>query len=170
MRKMLFLLLLFPLFLHAQRPEYERAFFKSIPDSLTRPIHMPERDYNPNFNFDYTIDYRQKNNRVVVITSDSVYRKLFWRYVYTQDSIRKYTKLKTEPYYLNWMKEHLVDSLLVIDFSTQELVMYSACAQCLAFCNHDEGRTSCHRNACNFREAWFIREKKERNIAQMNKE
>ena len=120
MRKMLFLLLLSPFLSQAQRPEYDKAFFSSIPDTLTQPIHLPERDYNPNFNFNNKVDYRQKNNRVVVITSDSVYRKIFWRYVYTQDSIKKYTKLKTEPYYLNWMKEHLIDSLPVIDFSKQE--------------------------------------------------
>jgi len=159
MRKMLFLLLLFPVLSQAQQSEYEKAFFKSVPDSLTHLIHLPERDYNPNFHFDYTIDYSQKNNRVVIITSDSVYRKIFWRYVYTQDSIIKYTKLNTDAYYLNWMKKHLIDSLPVIDFSKQELIMYSACGQCLAFCRHDEGYTSCHRNACNFRELWFIRKK-----------
>ena len=38
--------------------------------------------------------------------------------------------------------------------------MYASCAQCLAYCNHGAGYTSCHRNVCIFREVWFIREKK----------
>ena len=160
MRKMLFLLLLFPVLSQAQRPEYDRAFVNSIPDSLSRSIHLPKRDYNPNFRFEDTVDYRQKRDRIFIVTTDSVYKKLFWRYIYTQDSIIKYKQQNENSYSLKWMEEHLVDSIPVIDFSKYELVMYSACAQCLAFCHHDEGNTSCHRNACNFREAWFIREKK----------
>jgi len=122
---------------------------------------MPERDYNPHFRYDDTISYFQKS-RVFIVRSDSVYKELFWRYTYTNDSLIKYKKLKTDPWWYHWMEKHHVDSLPVIDFSKNELLIYAACAQCLAICNHqgmDNG--PCHRNVCNFTEAWFIRKRKD---------
>ena len=161
MKKMLFFLLLFPVLIKAQQTEWDIAFLKSIPDSLTRPIHMPERDYNPRIRYDDTVSYFQKS-RVFIVRSDSVYRELFWRYTYTNDSLMKYKKLKTDPWWYYWMERHHVDSLPVIDFSKNELVMYAACAQCLAFCNHQGMYNGpCHRNACDFRETWFIRKRKD---------
>ncbi|HEV7780721.1 MAG TPA: hypothetical protein VGO58_05620, partial [Chitinophagaceae bacterium] len=84
MRKMLFLLLLFPLVASAQRDDWDLAYQKNTPDSLTRPIHLPERDYNPYFSYYDTMRY-ESAIRVVVIREDSIYRKLFWRYTYTND-------------------------------------------------------------------------------------
>ena len=159
MRKMLFLLLSFPLFVQAQSEEHERAFLKSIPDSLVQRIQLPQRDYNPNFSIDDTVNYRIKT-RVFIITSDSVYKKLFWRHTYTKDSLLKYKQQNENPWSLKWIEEHLVDSIPPIDFSKNELLLYSACGQCLAYCENDEGHDSCHRNVCMFQEAWFIREKK----------
>jgi hypothetical protein len=171
MRKMLFLLLLFPLFSQAQHTEWDIAYNKYIPPNLGKPIHMPERTYNPIID---TIDFRQTDRRVVVVSEDSVYRKLFSNYIYTKDSLKKYGHPDKEKDFYNWLtyksiERYLIDSIPVIDFSKNELVIYSACAQCLAFCYHNEGRASCHRNACYFREVWFVREKR-KNIEQMNKE
>src|SRR5258705_12296659 len=161
MKKMLFLLLLWPVLIKAQRTEWDIAFLKNVPDSLTRPIHMPERDYNPRFRYDDTVSYFQKS-RVFIVRSDSVYHELFWRYTYTNDSLKKYKKLKTDPWWYHWMEKHHVDSLPVIDFSKNELVMYSTCSQCLVVCNH-QGMPNepCHRNVCNFTETWFIRKRKD---------
>ena len=163
MKQVLFLLLLLPLLSTAQRKEWIDTYNKSIPEGLGKPIHLPQRDYNPIID---TIDFRQKENRVVVITEDSVYKKLFWRYVYTKDSLKKYGKPDKEKDFYNWLtsqsiERFLVDSIPKIDFSKNELVLYSACGQCLTNCEHNEGHHSCHRNACNFSEVWFLREKKE---------
>lgn len=159
MKQVLFLLLLAPLFSNAQRKDWDIAYHKSIPAGIGKPIHMPDRDYNQNLNLEETYVYSQKK-RVYVIKSDSVYRKLFWRYVYTEDSLRKYNKPGKNEYYYRWMVEHMVDSLPKIDFSIHELVIYAACAQCFAYCEHEKESDSCHRNACNFRETFYIREKK----------
>ena len=160
MKQVLFLLLLAPLFSEAQRREWDIAYYKSIPQELGKPIHMPDRDYNPNFDWEETYNYRQKS-RVYIISSDSIYRKLFWRYVYTQDSLKKYDLPGDYfQWQYKWMKEHLIDSLPIIDFSKNDLIVYAACAQCFAYCEHEQGSDSCHRNACNFRETFYIREKK----------
>jgi hypothetical protein len=37
--------------------------------------------------------------------------------------------------------------------------LYTACGQCLAFCEHEKGHNNCHRNACNFLPTWFIRKR-----------
>lgn len=161
MKQLLLLLFLVPITTMAQRAEWDLAYKKNIPDSLTTLIHMPERDYNPHLRYD-TGDiwgYRVKN-RVVVIQSDSLYRQFFWRYIYTDDSLKACKAAGCDHWFYNWKEKHHVDSLPVIDFSKNELVMYAACAQCLAYCHHDTGQESCHRNACNFRETWFIRKKK----------
>lgn len=162
MKQVLLFLLLLPLLSAAQRTDWDIAFMKSIPEGLGKPIHMPDRDYNPHFRFEDTVDYRQKS-KVYIITTDPVYRKMFWRYIYTKDSLKKYEKDgNLSKWDHMWMRSHLIDSLPAIDFSVHELVMYAACAQCFAYCNHLEGEDHCHRNACNFRETWFIREKKKK--------
>jgi hypothetical protein len=161
MKQLFFLFLLLPLLADAQHAEWDIAFNKSIPDSLTQPIHMPVRDYNPYLAYEGsdTVNYKLKS-RVIIIRSDTLYRKFFWRYVYTNDSLKAYKTAGGDPWWHKQMEKHHVDSLPVIDFSKNELIMYSACAQCLAFCHHAAGNQSCHRNACMFREKWFIREKK----------
>jgi hypothetical protein len=162
MKQLLFLFLLFPSLAEAQRTEWDIAFKKSIPDSLTQPIRMPERDYNPHLAYEGsdTVNYKSES-RVIIIGSAALYKQFFWRYVYTNDSLKAYKAAGSDPWWYNWMEKHHADSLPVIDFTKNELVMYAACAQCLAFCHHDEGKTSCHRNACMFRERWYIRERKQ---------
>jgi hypothetical protein len=157
MRMVIFLFLALPFYSRSQSSKWDIAFLKNIPDSLTQPIHLPERDYNPYFNIDETVSYHQKS-RVFIIKSDSLYRKLFWRYTYTIDSLKKYKDSGINSWEYKWVEKHLVDSIPIVDFSRNELVMYAACPQCLFNCNH-HGRDNepCHRNVCNFREAWFIR-------------
>jgi hypothetical protein len=161
MKKLFFLFLLLPLLADAQRTEWDIAFNKSIPDSLTHTIRMPQRDYNPYLNYkgSDTINYNTKS-RVTIISSDSLYKQFFWHYIYTNDSLKVYKAAGGNPWGYNWMKKHHVDSLPVIDFTKNELVLYAACAQCLASCNHAGGKQSCHRNSCMFRETWFIGERK----------
>jgi len=157
MRKMILCLLIFPLFTGAQSPESVNAFNKSIPGNLGKPVRFPEQ-CNPDYSIEYIADYNIKS-RIYIISSDSLYRKIFWQYRFTKDSIRHYG-VKRDSWNYKWMIEHLADSLPLIDFDKQELVMYSACGQCLAFCNHEDGSESCHRNACNFMYKWFVRDKK----------
>lgn len=158
MKQVLFLFLIFPIFSEAQRVGWDVAYEKSIPAGLGKPVHLPERDYNPKFSMYENHDYRQKS-KIYIVTTDSIYRKLFWRYVYTKDSLSKFKRSGENEFYYNWMLSHLVDSLPIIDFSKYELILYAACAQCFANCGHEKGSNSCHRNACDFRETFFMREK-----------
>ncbi len=160
MRKMLFLLFFCPLLTSAQQDDWDIAYLKHRPDSLTQAIQMPERDYNPHYNYQGETNYKSRI-RVVVIGTDSVYRKLFWRYTYTDDSLGKYKKEGVGDWLYKWMVRHHIDSLPTIDFSKYELLLYAACAQCLAYCRHGDSEGPCHRNACNYQESWFIREKKQ---------
>jgi hypothetical protein len=158
MRKMMIAFLLLPLLTAAQRDEYDIAFRKNIPDSLTRPILMPERDYS-DFSHDVVTD-RNKRITVLIIGSDSIYRKFFPKYIYTNDSLKRYKKAGGDAWWYNWMAKHHIDSLPLIDFAKHELLVYAACSQCLAICP----KGPCHRNACSYQEAWFIREKKKPGI------
>jgi hypothetical protein len=159
MKRVVFFLLLVPFFAGAQRTEHILAYQHHKPDSLTTPIHMPERDYNPHV--DLTPSGLDRNPiRVFVIGTDSLYRKIFWRYIYNDDSLKKLKQLGVDQWTYDWTKRHHVDSLPRIDFSRQELLVYSACGQCLAFCRVEEGHRSCHRNGCNYRETWYVREKR----------
>lgn len=161
MKQLLLLLFLSPLLAGAQRAEWDIAYNENIPDSLTKPIHMPQRDYNPHLRFDTSdaINYKIKK-RVVIIQSNDRYKQFFWRYIYNNDSLKACKDAGCDYWQYNWMEKHHVDSLPVIDFSKNELVMYAACAQCLAHCHHTTGQESCHRNACYYRETWFIRQRK----------
>lgn len=46
------------------------------------------------------------------------------------------------------------------DFTNYHILGQQVCRQCLQFCHHDEGETSCHRNRCNFEWVWQIRDNK----------
>ncbi len=159
MKKLILLLLICPFYSMAQRNETDSVFIKSIPADLGKPIHMPELDYNPDFNLDKIFGYRERI-RIFLIREDSVYKKLFSRYIYTADSLKKYKEDGDYAAWFRWMKQYQVDSLPVIDFSKNELVLYSACEKCLEVCNHKNGSESCHRAGCDFKEAWFIRKRK----------
>lgn len=159
MKKLLFLLLFLPLLATAQRHEWDIAYVKGISADFGKAIYMPPRDYNPNFNPTDTFSYGVKS-RVYIIRDDSDYQKMFYRHIYTSDSLTAYKKKNANRYDLHWMTTHMRDSVPVIDFSKYELVVYAACAQCLAFCDHTAGKESCHRNACNFRESFYLRARK----------
>jgi hypothetical protein len=137
MRKMLFLLLLLPALSFAQSDESIAAFTISKPDSLGKPV--PQLN-GIKFNHLYSIrELGLKRKYIYTITTEAEYKTVFNRY---QN-----------------------DSLPVFDFSKQELVVYAACGQCMIVCNHHEKRNeSCHRNACHFQQAWYVREKKEQLI------
>jgi hypothetical protein len=158
MKRLLWLLVFCPFLSEAQRTDWEIAYTKSIPAGVGEPIHLPKRDYNPHFVLPEGIQHKVKA-RIITIKDDSVYKKLFWRYIYTKDSLAAYKRQGANKYDIYWVEQHLVDSLPIIDFSKHDLILHTACAQCLAYCKHDEGEDNCHRNACNFRESWFLRSK-----------
>lgn len=134
---MLFLLFLLPTFSFGQSDESIAAFTESKPDSLGKPV--PQLD---------SIEF----NRLYSIRELGLKRK----YIYT---------ITTEAEYKAIFKRHQNDSLPVINFSKQELVVYAACGQCMIVCNHhDKASESCHRNACHFQQAWYLRNKKEQLI------
>jgi hypothetical protein len=134
MRKILFLLLFVPIVSFAQSDESIAAFTISKPDSLGKSV--------PQLN---DIEF----SRLYVIRELGLKRK----YIYT---------INTETEYKTIFERYLKDSLPVFDFSKQELVVYAACGQCLVVCNHHGGHSEpCHRNACHFQQAWYVRDKKE---------
>lgn len=157
MKKAILFLLLYPLFSTAQRTEWDIAYKKSIPAGLGKPIRLPDPGYSPYFSL-AAVAADNVKQRITVIASDSTYRKIFWRYRFTMDSVQKYAPDKNS-WYHKWMIEHLRDSLPAIDFEKQELLMYSACGQCLAYCFQDGKLEPCHRNACGYSYSWFIKEK-----------
>ncbi len=157
MKKLLLLLLSIPVLGFSQSESSLLAFQKSIPAELGTPLHLPDPGYNPDFNLDKIAGYEAKQ-RVLVIVSDSLYKLIFNNYRFTADSL-KASGLPADNWWYQQMVRHLADSLPVIDFSQKELVLYSACGQCLAYCHHDKGEPSCHRNVCEFQVAWFLRDK-----------
>jgi hypothetical protein len=137
MRKMLFLLLLLPAMSFAQSDESIAAFAISKPDSLGKSV--------PQLN-------GIKFNSLYSIRELGLKRK----YIYT---------ITTETEYSAVFKRYKNDSIPIFDFSKQELVVYAACGQCMIVCNHHgKENESCHRNACHFQQAWYLRNKKEQLI------
>ena len=161
MRKMLFLFFGLPMAALSQIPQREIIFENSIPAGLGHRIHLPERSYYPDFFWDKQEGYLQ-HTLIFIIKTDSVYHNLFNEYHYTPDSLKNYHFTSNDFYdslVYNKILDHLSDSLAVIDFVRQELVLYSACAKCLEVCRHKEGMIGCHRAACQFIDAWFVRDK-----------
>jgi hypothetical protein len=154
MQKMLFLFLMLPFSMAAQKPEWDISFTKSFRPELGKPIRMPEIDYNTDFSIEDQFRPRQRQMYYPVST-DSVYRKIYYRYIYTADSITKYEKDGADSFTLNFIKKYQRDSIPSFDFDQYNVIIYSACPQCLAHCKHDQGQKSCHRNACFYRHAWF---------------
>ena len=130
---MLFLLMLLPSLTFAQSNQSITAFLTSRPDTLGAPVLELN---NKKFTRLYSIrELGLKRKYIYTITTEEEYRKVFGYY-------------------------HK-DSLPVFDFSKQELVVYAACGQCMVVCNHHgKEREPCHRNACVYQEAWYIRDKK----------
>lgn len=143
MGKVLFFFLLMPLFGITQSNEHFTAFEKSIPGSLGKRIYLPEPDYNIDI-----IGDPNSAKRILLIGEDSVYRKIFSWQVYMNDTFP------------------------AIDFKKSELVLYSACGFCLAVCDLTSGHHSCHRPACDYQYAWFVREKEksQKLVSDENKE
>jgi hypothetical protein len=154
MRKILFLFCLLPLVLEAQKPDWDSAYVKSFRSGFGQPLAMPEIDYNSSFTIEDQFSPRQRQMHYPIAT-DSALRKIYYRYIYTADSINKYEKNGADSFTLKLIKKYQRDSIPSFDFAQYYLIIYSACAQCLANCNHGRGQESCHRNACNFRHTWF---------------
>jgi hypothetical protein len=155
MRKMVFIFFLLPILGAAQRPEVDIAYVKSFRPELGKPLLMPEIDFNPDFIIENQYNPRQRQMHYPV-TSDSAYRKIYFRYIYTADSLKKYEQKGADSFALSVIKKYQIDSLKSFDFNAYNLIIYSACGQCLANCNHGKGDESCHRNACFFRYTWFM--------------
>jgi len=161
---MLFLLMIIPVTVFSQSDSLLRIF-SSIPEN-SRPVHLPERLYTPEYNLDDSFNVWQIL-RVYTIKSDSVYHLVFQRYNLTKDSLRKMTSGPDSLWYIEDDSamyksycRYLVDSLPVFDFLKVELIMYSACIYCLETCDHNNGeRESCHRGGCWYIDKWFVKEK-----------
>jgi hypothetical protein len=141
----------------SQNPKFDAAFKANMPEGLGDPIHLPKVEWRSEFDIDKIAPYDAKI-RILVVNSDSFYHKIFSSYNQTKESLAHYEGSKDDWQYKT-LVSHLSDSLRSIDFNKYELVLYSACAQCLANCHHDKGNPSCHRNVCVFTNAWFLREK-----------
>lgn len=155
MQKLLFIFLLMPTLVTGQRVEWDSAYLKSLrTDGFGTPLAMPEIDYNPDFNIEEQFHPRQRQ-MYYPVRSDSVYRKIFYQHIYTADSVNKYEQKGADAFTLVWIKKYQRDSIPEVDFDTYNLVVYSACGQCLANCKHNTVDESCHRNACQYRYTWF---------------
>jgi hypothetical protein len=154
MRSLLLAICLFPIFSFAQRHEYELALEKNIPPGLGEPFRLPSAP-------DHLYDVANFHVviRLHIIGSLQAYKKAFPRYIYTTDSLEKYKSTEDEWYYKLLVNYH-ADSLPVIDFEKKELVIFSGCGQCLAYCSTDDGYHPCHRNGCMNHYKAFLRDKK----------
>ena len=134
MKKLTLLTLLIATGLNAfsQREEYDQAFHSHIPAGIGKEVNLPDPGHGAKFDLS-RFNPLYGNSLVFVIVSDSMYYNVF----------SKYKK----------------DTLPEIDFVNNELVLYMACGQCLAYCEHSKGTESCHRNMCYYQRAWFLREK-----------
>ncbi|MEO7983961.1 MAG: hypothetical protein ABI688_07760 [Bacteroidota bacterium] len=159
MGKMLFLLLLSPALAYAQSDESIAAFLKSKPGGLGKPVILPRSDYYPRFDYAYYHTGNRDRGIMCVISSDTAYYKLFSIYNVTKKQLKNYKIENNDSFYYKLQEKYLIDSLPVFDFSKQELVMYAACGQCLAFCHHSTGEDACHRNACYLQKSWYVRDK-----------
>lgn len=140
---------------------WKLAFRAHIPKELGTELQMPDPGLG-----EFSLEQFHRTSGVttiMAIASDSLFRKIFSRYHYTKDSLNNFQGDHNEWQY-KMMVEYQVDSLPLIDFSRFDLVVFSGCGQCMANCQHDKGIQSCHRNACEFQHAWFLREKSQEKI------
>lgn len=100
MRRMLFLLLLFPVSLSAQIKE-AGTFWKWAGDSSSRPVSLPDLRYS---DLHKVYEVGKKSSYFYIVDHDSVYYRIFSRFA--------------------------KDSLPVFDFSKQELIVNIACVYC----------------------------------------
>ena len=133
MKRVLLFVFFIPYFSLAQKNKYAEALFGLKQDTNAKYIKLP-----PLWRSDFYNLYR--------VGKYSSYRYL----------------IKEESTYLKIFSRYHRDSLPVFDFTKQELVVSIACSQCLVVCKHNDFRDNepCHRNACNYSEIWFVREKR----------
>lgn len=130
---MFFLFLLLPVICFAQKDKYTGAFFLLAGDTSSGiVIKMPDlRKWELHKHFEIGL----KSKYVYAINNDSLYKKIF----------AAYSK----------------DSLPVINFNQQELFVRVYCPQCVITCSHiGTDNEPCHRNACMYREIWYVQNKK----------
>src|SRR2546421_10080700 len=102
--RLLIIAIFLPLVSYSQRDEWNIAFLRSIPDSFGKPFHLPEPWYH-DFDAGDVAPYYEKE-RTLVITNDSLYKKIFASYRFTKDSL-KASGLDKNDYYYKWMVQHL---------------------------------------------------------------
>lgn len=145
---------------HSQ-DKYYQAFRAHIPSDLGTEITLPDPGIGE-FDLD-KFRFSSGSVNIMAIASDVMFHKIFSRYHYTKDSLQNYKGGKTDWQY-KMMTTYQVDSIPAIDFNKYDLVLYSACGYCMELCEHDKGVDACHRNACEYQRAWFLREKSQERI------
>lgn len=133
MKKMLFLFLLLPVICFAQKDKYTEASTLLAGDtSLGKVVKMPDLR---NWDLYNHFEIGMKSKYIYTVNNDSLYKNIFA------------TCSK--------------DSLPVINFNQQELLVRVYCPQCVVTCSHTgTDNEPCHRNACMYREVWYLRNKK----------
>lgn len=132
MKKLFFLLLFIPFGSSAQIDKEEDLLLKFNADtSLGRLVKLPQLKRGE---LNKYFEIGRKSKYGYTVSEDSIYRKIFAAY-------------------------HK-DSLPVIDFTKEELLLHVYCPHCLVNCRHSRLDYPCHRNACSYSNAWFIRDKK----------
>jgi hypothetical protein len=154
MRSLLFVSCFFTITSFAQRHEYTRAFEKNIPPGLGEPFRLPAEPAHLSEIANYALV-----TRIQIIGTEEAYRKAFPRYIYTKDSLEKYRDKEGDWYY-KLLLRYQADSLPKIDFQRKELVIFSGCGHCLAYCSYENGYHPCHRNACMYLYRSVLRDKK----------
>lgn len=132
MKNILSLLFLVPALSLAQTGRCNSTVKKFTGDTgLGRPINMPKLKKEELGNF---FETETKSMYDYTVNNDTIYRKLFIAYS--------------------------KDSLPVIDFTKEILVFRVYCLQCMVTCQPNRLSYPCHRNACRYAIAWYIRNKK----------
>jgi hypothetical protein len=127
--KLLFILILLPFLAHSQYEKLKVANFR-FPgvDSTAKLIKLPVLSQAQ---YEVLQDFGRYSSYVNYVRSDTLYYRLFQRY---------------HP-----------DSLPLIDFSKNELILTTACHQCIAYCNDEGQNTPCHRNVCSYTFIWYLK-------------
>lgn len=107
------------------------------------------------------IEGKIKDSTAAFISLPDPYRSDFYKYFEVgRFSTYKYSIGHDSVYYKIFSRYHK-DSLPVIDFSKNDLVVGVFCSQCVATCRHlgERGNEPCHRNACRYKFIWYLGKK-----------